>query len=448
MLYHEIMSDNEVSGFSRLKRKVFRVLLEEVLVQEASEKVKTRCSESRTVYATTSWGLLLSRGYCKDIHHKDGKYFRRRFRVPYSLFERIVTICRQYNWFPESHRSAPLELKILATLRKLGRGGCFDNLYDSCGIDEETLRVFYHKFCRHFSEALYTTYVHPPTTQEEISKVTEVYKRLGFPGAIGSVDCTHIRWDKCPAHLRATCKGKEGFPSLAYELTVDHFRRIHAVTEGHYGTRNDKTIVKYDAHVMAVKNGLYAQVPYHLYNAAGVLVQHVGLWLITDGGYHRWSCMACPMKHAHDIQHTTWSCSLESVRKDVECVNGALKSRFRDLKNPIELHKKEYIDNVIFTCCILHNILIEYDGFDRQWEEGVDWEAVDPDAELDEEYDMLAIQDERARHRVVVEQQPDLIVGPLDNLEAEIEPNFFTLRANLITHYVQARSKGEVEWLG
>lgn len=122
----------------------------------------------------------------------------------------------------------------------------------------------------------------PPASQEEIAKVTNVYKRLGFPGAIGSLDCTHIRWEKCPAGLRSTCKGKEGYPSLSFELTVDHFRRIHAVSCGHYGGRNDKTIVKYDAHVQNIHlHGLYGDVEYQLYNEHGVLCTHKGLWLIT-----------------------------------------------------------------------------------------------------------------------------------------------------------------------
>ena len=61
---------------------------------------------------------------------------------------------------------------------------------------------------------------------------------------------------------------------------------------------------------------------------------------------------------------------LESVRKDVECTFGILKGRFRCLKLPIFYHSKKNIDNMFFTCCILHNMLLSNNGFDRRWEDG------------------------------------------------------------------------------
>lgn len=59
---------------------------------------------------------------------------------------------------------------------------------------------------------------------------------------------------------------------------------------------------------------------------------------------------------------------MESVRKDVECTFGSLKARFRILRNPIEYHDQSCIDNVFFTCCIIHNILLTIDGLDSRWE--------------------------------------------------------------------------------
>ena len=38
------------------------------------------------------------------------------------------------------------------------------------------------------------------------------------------------------------------------------------------------------------------------------------------------------------------------------------------MKNPIELHFPEDIENFFSLCCGLHNLLLDYDGFD-------DWEA-------------------------------------------------------------------------
>jgi hypothetical protein len=40
---------------------------------------------------------------------------------------------------------------------------------------------------------------------DELKKVMEVYKLLGFNGAIGSMDCTHVKWNKCPASKQNFC---------------------------------------------------------------------------------------------------------------------------------------------------------------------------------------------------------------------------------------------------
>jgi hypothetical protein len=42
---------------------------------------------------------------------------------------------------------------------------------------------------------------------------------------------------------------------------------------------------------------------------------------------------------------------------------------------PVLLQSKEDIDNVFWTCCVLHNIILRSDNRTRLWEEGVDWEG-------------------------------------------------------------------------
>lgn len=59
--------------------------------------------------------------------------------------------------------------------------------------------------------------------------------------------------------------GKEGYPTLSYEITVDHTKRIIAATEAHSRVRNDKTIVKFDSFVNHTHEGkLYGDVPSEL----------------------------------------------------------------------------------------------------------------------------------------------------------------------------------------
>ncbi len=94
---------------------------------------------------------------------------------------------------------------------------------------------------------------------------------------------------------------------------------------------------------------------------------------------------------------------IESVRKDVECLFGILKQRFRILRFPFEYHDPVDITNVVKTCAILHNMMLLYDGLDlRLWEENIDWEKLDPDGGDDgEEFvDYVVTDEERLPHNV------------------------------------------------
>ena len=202
----------------------------------------------------------------------------------------------------------PLELKILAVLRVLGRGYCFDGIEELCDIGEETIRKFFHKFNRLFSKELFGVYCSPPTSVDEIKATTSVYAKLGLPGCLGSADCVHVRWDRCPASEFNSHKGKEGYPTLSYEVTVDHCKRIIASTEGHKGTRNDKTIVRYDGFITDIHEGIsYSKDKFTVMDESGNLVEMEGLYLIVDGGYHKWRCLQCPYKHSSEVEKAAWS---------------------------------------------------------------------------------------------------------------------------------------------
>ena len=54
--------------------------------------------------------------------------------------------------------------------------------------------------------------------------------------------------------------------------------------------------------------------------------------------------------------------SVSSIRKDIECTFGILKKRFRILRLPFNLARKEDIGQVFKACAVLHNWLLEYDG--------------------------------------------------------------------------------------
>jgi hypothetical protein len=182
-------------------------------------------------YRQSPWGTMLREGEYREPFTKAAKDFRRRFRVPADIFHKMVEMCDAKNVFECAARDAaarigvPIEMKLLACLRVLGRGAVFDDIEELSGMSKSTAHRSFKAFIRNFSHHFYAEYVYAPEG-EALQQVMDVYSRLGFDGAIGSTDCVHVKMDQCPGDLYWRCKGKEGYPTLVYSVVVDHAHRI------------------------------------------------------------------------------------------------------------------------------------------------------------------------------------------------------------------------------
>ena len=200
----------------------------------------------RPVYMQSTWWIMLEKGDVKVVGHAHNKQFRRRFSVPFSMFKNIVEEAR--DWIGLNGKKlgdrvidcvgvlgVPLELKILGAMRMSAKGCSFDAIAELSGMSISTMQTFYHQFWAKFVSVFHDRWIVYPTTAVEAADNLAVYGRLGFPGAIGSVDCTHVYWGRCPALFSNTYSGKEKKPTVAYEVTVNHSGRVLYISTGHPG---------------------------------------------------------------------------------------------------------------------------------------------------------------------------------------------------------------------
>jgi hypothetical protein len=191
----------------RKKRKIWRKIEADELFNEHGndELLEENYSlkKERKVYPRESYRDSIWYRFCQrdlpDLNSRDGKTFRLRFTVPYSLLKQILTFAEC--WFPQraydacGKETTPVFLKLLGTLRMLGKGCTWDLLYELSGVSAEVHRKWTLAFLDKFSKELYPVYVHGPRNNEELNQITSLYAAWGFPGCVGSTDSVHIRWE-------------------------------------------------------------------------------------------------------------------------------------------------------------------------------------------------------------------------------------------------------------
>jgi hypothetical protein len=98
-------------------------------------------------------------------------------------------------------------------------------------------------------------------------------------------------------HNRA--KGKEGYPSLAFQCITDYNQRVLSVYGPQFGTLNDKDIVKHDVYVQEIRTKwLFKDTGWQYYAKDGRVWHERGVYLICNNGYLPWPTSICPFAQA------------------------------------------------------------------------------------------------------------------------------------------------------
>lgn len=368
------------------------------------EQPKTRHIYPRSDYTSSLWWIMLQNGRVNLPHHREHAVFRRRFGVTFARFHIIVDFAK--SWKDESGNplwsnggdasgrpSVPLELKILGALRMVAKGCSFDAISELTGMSITCMHAFFHLFWSAFRSHLYAPWVYfPKNTAGALSSLLP-YSRLGFPGAVGSVDCTHIAWARCHAMRSSQYSGRSKKPTIVYQVVCNHNRRIMHVTGGMQGTANDRLVDKYDHFTRDLQaKVILSDVSFSLYDSAGKTSTLSGAYLLSDNGYTKVRTKQCPMKVCVSMDEHFWSCQLESVRKDIECCFGILKGRYRILRTPISVQDHRTVDDIFYSCCVLHNMNLMDDELDDDSTLATELEWADTKFEGDDD-DLMTIMD-------------------------------------------------------
>ena len=155
--------------------------------------------------------------------------FLRRFRMHRDVFLRICNALEEHSDYFKQRPDARDRMgftalsKCTAAIRYLGYGVTFDATDEYLAMSERTARESVEHFCDGVIEVFGREYLRKPT-RRDIENLYEAHdRRWGLPGMIGSLDCTHWNWERCPtAHKGMYTRGDIGEPSFILEAVASH----------------------------------------------------------------------------------------------------------------------------------------------------------------------------------------------------------------------------------
>lgn len=143
-LYNLVTVQREFAMTDKTLEEVIEEVIQHLIEQEELAPKTKRIRHTTPNYWESTWGRMLLDPTLSDPNSFYAKKFRRRFRVPYPLFaEVILPSCREHGILATLRRERiPLEFKVLAALRILGRDYCSDSISELSAMGESTCNSF------------------------------------------------------------------------------------------------------------------------------------------------------------------------------------------------------------------------------------------------------------------------------------------------------------------
>jgi hypothetical protein len=321
-----------------------------------------KCNKARDFH--NAW-LTWRRQYWGD-ERTDAVYsledFRRRFRVPRDVFviihDAVLIADPHFCTLTDAagKRGLHSELKIGVCLRYLGAGIGADQLDDAWEMSKTVVNKLVHRFTLAIVKAFGTEHLRLPTLTE-LNDLSRRNAIRGLPGCMGSIDCMHWFWTRCPMARKGMYQGKGGKASVVLEAIADMDLRIWHADFGTPGSVNNITITWRSPMVTAFANGSFPPAGFH-YDLGGRTC--IRPYFLADGIYPEWPLFLKTIPTPSTPKARMFAQKQESFRKEVECTFGILRSRWHILQRPSLIMTVRRMQTIIYACIILHNLLVQF----------------------------------------------------------------------------------------
>jgi hypothetical protein len=285
--------------------------------------------------------------------------------MPRTVFNRIFEALVQEEVYPFVQKYCAVTKKpgisplcrLVACLQKICYGDADDREDEYLQVSETSLNDSVKVFTRLIVEKFGGQYLNRCPSEAEKRRALAKMAGRNLPGAFGGWDCKHFVWKNCPVFLQGQHKGhaEGGKKTLILEAIADCDSYIWYVFFGEPGSLNDLNVLDKSSIVSGILTGDFdLKVPPYTVNGT----KRDWLYFLVDGIYSRWSIFVKPLQAAVDEKELNFNLVQEAGRKCVERCFGQLVAQYEILKNPIRNWKVEDIQNILYCCVILHNMVI------------------------------------------------------------------------------------------
>lgn len=216
------------------------------------------------------------------------KQFRRRFRMPKHLFEKVVQDLENHDTFFKQKRDATGKMgasclqKCTSAIRQLALGICADATDEYCKVSESLARKSLLQFCKGICN-LYSSQALRDPTEADIDDILAENEERGFPGMIGSIDCMHWEWKNCPTAYAGQYSKGTSKPSIVLEAIATKDLRIWHAFFGCPGALNDLNVLDRSTFLEKLINKRYPTREFVINGRVYNL-----LYLLANGIYRDW----------------------------------------------------------------------------------------------------------------------------------------------------------------
>ncbi|XP_062197338.1 uncharacterized protein LOC133900240 [Phragmites australis] len=225
---------------------------------------------------------------------------------------------------------------------------------DEClWLGESTIIESMRQFVRAVVEVFGDEYPRAPN-EEDTAHLFDMNQRRGFLGMLGSIDCMHWRWKKCPTAWSGSFTSHVNAPTIILEAVASQDLWIWHAFFGIPGSLNNINVL-HRSHLL--DNLAASEAPKVQYSING---HHYTMgYYLADGIYPKWATFVKPIQSPIGRKWQHFVVQQAVARKDVKRVFGVLQARFPIVRGAARFWDQETRNDIMTACIVMHNMIIE-----------------------------------------------------------------------------------------